>query len=152
MNSGYFKYLSAVIVLAAVALLSACEDEDRASEVRTVAASSSQDSKPHAKTNSAALAFSENPGHQNVEREDDPHGFWRVTLEGSGSEGTNWVFGPFPTGGLITVDANSFLDTNGTYTAGGYVFTNCDDLGFYLISQEPVGMVWVTNCGTTAFP
>jgi hypothetical protein len=132
------------VVLAALGLLTACE-EDGGGATRHAGAEPTASQRPSlpAATNSLGRESNNALGRQEAVQENDPHVFWREIIEGAGSTDTNWVFPPPP----VTVDANSFLDENGNYVVDGLVFTNCDDLGFYLISLEPVGTIWVTNCG-----
>ena len=66
---------------------------------------------------------------------------------GGGSNNDNPFNNP---GGTAQINADLFKQGNGTYQYGGQTFNNCDELGFFLLTQSPP--INLINCGTANFP
>jgi len=65
---------------------------------------------------------------------------------GGGGSSTNQFTNPGPT----LLNADLFKQGNGTYQYNNQNFANCDELGFFLLTQNPP--ITLINCGTSNFP
>ena len=147
MNIRHIRLFVFGVAVSMLVLLSACEDEDSSSnEVKTLTPSRAD---ARIAANSIADQTSSSDSRSDANQDEESQGLWRVISDMPPFESnTNWYLSPPPP----PVDANLFLETNGTYVADGNVFTNCDDLGFYLLFRESGEWLLVTNCGTLSFP
>lgn len=134
--------LLSIMILTLVGVLTACEDDnDGVPQPSSDSAASVQENN---KTNILTQLSSQN-GNSN-----STQGVWVTIADGSDSGGdTNFPLHNAPTS---TVNAANYLREDGTYSVNGNIFSNCDDLGYFLLFQSSPDSVLVTNCGTEAFP
>ena len=139
MNSQHMRQAIGILGLVALMLIPACEDDSQ--ETDDTAPPESTMTEDKSRDTSAS---------PEVEQEDSTPSPPTTALE----ETDVFVqLDPLPTTvSTTTVDALSFLQPDGTYLADGQVFTNCDNLGFYFLSQSTTDLILLVNCGTAAFP
>lgn len=142
MKLTYTHLLLSIMILTIVGVLTACEyDNDAGMQPSSDAAATVQE---NSKTNIFTQSSSQS-GNSN-----STQGVWVTIADGSDSGGdTNFPLRNAPTS---TVNAANYLREDGTYFINGNLFSNCNDLGYFLLFQSESESVLVTNCGTEAFP
>jgi len=130
------------IVIAVCVLVSACEDNHKHSSDSGINVAESQTSSINKRNPERAQQSSEARQGQ----EENPNGAVMVIESGYQD---NFMF---HSNEAIFVFAGSYLTSNGMYEVNGQLFTSCDELGFYLLTTDPVGEVVLMDCGTEAFP
>ena len=133
-------------MFAGALLLLGCEDDTR--EVNASPRSSMSHSNKSNETGGASRPHGAPTSSYNANQDRESQDLWRVIIEAPDSSDTNWVVKSSPE----TVDVNIFMMPEGFYMVDEIVFTNCDEVGFYLISREGTDALLVTNCRTSAFP
>lgn len=147
-SSRFIRLLVFAGIFAVISLLSACEEEDRDAVGSAIATTNSpppdSQSSPNVTTRDSVMLLEE---HREEGGAVSSGSILRLSTENQGLPDRY-----FPLTTPIFVDASIFLQTNGTYAFGDRVFADCDELGFYLLTVEPAGMIRITNCATDAFP
>ena len=139
-----------LLVLVLSCCLMACESEEfhsPASESSNVPTSSS------VLTNSSSSTAATQDGNEDTfssgsEGNNSTGHIWRINEQNTNSGGS----AEFPLMNEPVINAANFRNTDGTYTFGTQLFSNCDEFATYVTLLSAQDPFIVTNCGTEAFP
>ncbi|HMP90507.1 MAG TPA: hypothetical protein PJ991_09910 [Kiritimatiellia bacterium] len=132
-----FSNLAAVVLAVSLFTLTGCEiDRTGDSTGSGGTTPTNNSSAPGGSTGSNTNTSS--TGNSNTDNNNQPGG------------GNNNPGNPFNNPGPSQINADLFKQGNGTYLYGSQTFANCDELGFFLLTQNPP--ITLINCGTANFP
>ena len=150
MNHICKQWPQALLLLVLSYCLMACESEESDSPApkSTNAPTSSAVLTNSSSSTAATQDGNEDANSSGSEGNNSTGHIWRINEQNTNTGGS----AEFPLMNEPVINAANFRNTDGTYTFGTHLFSNCDEFATYVTLLSAQDPFIVTNCGTEAFP
>ena len=150
MNHLFKQWPLALLLLVLAYCLMACESEESNSPTSESTNTATSGALPtNSLSNTAASQDVSGDANSNGSECNNSTGhIWRIHEQNTNSGGS----AEFPLMNEPVINAANFRNTDGTYTFGTHLFSNCDEFASFVTLLSAEDPFIVTNCGTEAFP
>lgn len=149
MNHICKQWPQALLLLVLSYCLMACESEESDSPApKSTNAPTSSAVLTNSSSTAATQDGNEDANSSGSEGNNSTGHIWRINEQNTNTGGS----AEFPLMNEPVINAANFRNTDGTYTFGTHLFSNCDEFATYVTLLSAQDPFIVTNCGTEAFP